>query len=90
VDEFGQRIDHPWLNPNDPFFGSQIRVNHYRLRSEEEFHEKLARWENQGHPEFHGQDAVRRYWDRNDECEIQDDTIQRFVPELRRRLTGGH
>jgi hypothetical protein len=86
VDEFGQLVTHPWLNQNQPFFGTRLRINHYRLRSAEEFAEKLARWKNNDHPEFRDPEAVRLYWERNDQCEILDDTIQRFVPALRQSL----
>jgi Glycosyl transferase family 2 len=88
VDEFGGRVTHPWHNENNPFFGSRLRINHYRLRSAAEFAEKLARWQDGGHPEFRDPEAVRRYWERNDRCDVLDDTIQRFVPELRRRLAS--
>src|SRR5712671_3689823 len=88
VDEFGQRVTHPWLNQNELFFGTRLRINHYRLRSAEEFTQKVARWRNNDHPEFRDPEAVRRYWERNDCCEILDDTIQRFVPALRQSLAS--
>lgn len=89
VDEFGQPVTHPWLNQNNPFFGQRLRINHYRLRSAEEFGEKVARWQNSDHPEFRDPEAVRMYWKRNDHSEVIDDTIQRFVPALRQRLSAG-
>jgi len=89
VDEFGGRVTHPWRNENNPFFGSRLRINHYRLRSREEFAEKVARWRDSGHPELRDPEAVRSYWKRNDRCDVIDDTIQRFVPTLRQRLTHG-
>ncbi|HEY6239596.1 MAG TPA: glycosyltransferase family 92 protein [Burkholderiales bacterium] len=87
VDEFGARVTHPWRNENNPFFGARLRINHYRLRSTQEFAEKVARWQDNHHPEFRDPEAVRQYWERSDRCEVADDTIQRFVPELRQRLT---
>ena len=86
VDEFGAQVTHPWRNESDRFFGAQLRINHYRLRSAAEFAQKLARWHAGAHPELRDPQAVRSYWERNDDCRIRDDTIQRFVPELRRRL----
>jgi hypothetical protein len=86
VDEFGKTVTHPWRNENNPFFGTRIRLNHYRIRSAEEFAEKVVRWRDGGHPEFMNPEHVRLYWERNDRSEVLDDTIQRFVPELRRRL----
>jgi len=87
VDEFGAPVTHPWRNENNPFFGRRLRINHYRLRSAREFAAKVERWRDGGHPEFGNADAVQSYWDRNDRADVVDETIQRFVPELRRRLS---
>jgi hypothetical protein len=86
VDEFGSPVTHDWRNQNDPFFGRRLRINHYRTRSAEEFAQKVARWRDEGHPEFTSPLQVQRYWERNDRAEVADDTMQRFVGELRRRL----
>ncbi len=86
VDEFGAAVTHPWRNENNPFFGHRLRINHYRLRSAAEFAAKVARWREGSHPEFGDPEAVRSYWERNDRADVVDDTIQRFVPELERRM----
>lgn len=87
VDEFGASVTHPWQNTNYPFFGKQLRINHYRTRSASEFAEKLARWKTGKHPDFGSAAQMQRYWDdRHNRSDIVDETIQRFVPELRRRL----
>jgi hypothetical protein len=88
MDEFGGHITHPWLNQNNLFFGKRLRINHYRVRSEREFSEKLARWKNGGHPELADPEKLQVYLQRYGQCSVRDDTIQRFVPELERRLAG--
>lgn len=89
VDEFSAPVAHLWRNENNPFFGKRLRINHYRTRSLSEFTEKLARWRNQVHPELGDRDAVRQYWQRFHRGNVRDDSIQRFVPEIRRRLASG-
>lgn len=86
LDEFGAPVLHPWHNENDPFFGMRLRINHYRIRSASEFAAKLQRWRDGGHPELGGPETARRYWERSHEHPVRDETIQRFLPELRRRL----
>jgi hypothetical protein len=88
VDEFGAPVSHDWRNENTPFFGTRLRINHYRTRSEAEFAEKLARWRDGGHPELHDAALARRFWERCNEGGIVDETIQRFVPQVKRRLAG--
>jgi hypothetical protein len=87
IDEFRAPVGHPWRNPNDPFFGRRLRVNHYRTRSASEFAQKLERWRNEGHPDFHTDEGVKAYWERTHRGAVEDVTIQRFVPELERRLS---
>ncbi|MDA8107170.1 MAG: glycosyltransferase family 2 protein [Betaproteobacteria bacterium] len=89
IDEFGAPVSHPWRNENDPFFGTRLRINHYRIRSAAEFAEKAARWRASGHPDLVDAEAVRRYWEHHDRNEVLDETIQRFVPEVERRLAAG-
>lgn len=86
IDEFGATVGHAFRNENDPFFGRCLRINHYRVRSAEEFAAKAERWRGSGHPEMADPEAVRRFWEQNDRNEVLDETIQRFVPELERRL----
>jgi Glycosyltransferase family 92 len=88
VDEFRSPVIHAWRNDNDPFFGSRLRINHYRIRSEMEFSEKLARWHDGAHPELGNAEQAREFWRRCDEGDVIDETIQRFVPEVKRRLAG--
>ena len=88
VDEFGATVTHAWRNENNPFFGTRLRINHYRVRSEAEFEEKLARWRDGGHPELGDAAQAREFWRRCHEGDVMDETIQRFVPEVKRRLTG--
>ncbi|HTO50089.1 MAG TPA: glycosyltransferase family 2 protein [Burkholderiales bacterium] len=86
VDEFGAPVTHDFRNENDPHFGVRLRMNHYRTRSESEFAEKLSRWRDGGHPELGSDEAIREFWERNNRCEVLDECIQRFVPEIRCRL----
>lgn len=88
VDEFGAPVAHLWRNDNNPHFGERLRINHYRVRSKAEFAQKLARWRENGHPELSDAALARQYWKRSEEGEVVDETIQRFVPELERRLAG--
>ncbi len=88
VDEFRAPVTHAWRNDNEPFFGTRLRINHYRIRSEQEFAEKLARWRDGGHPELGSTAQAQEFWRRCDEGDVIDETIQRFVPELKRRLAG--
>jgi len=87
-DEFGAPVEHIWRSGNDPFFGERLRINHYRVRSAREYAEKLERWRGADHPELSDPALARQYWRRSEEGEVVDDTIQRFVPELERRLAG--
>jgi hypothetical protein len=89
IDEYGAPVAHPWRNENDPFFGTRLRINHYRVRSLAEYAEKTARWRGSGHPEMVDDDSARRFWEQHDRNEVLDETIQRFVPELERRLAAG-
>jgi len=86
IDEFGASVTHDFRNENDPYFGLRLRVNHYRTRSASEFAEKLSRWRDGGHPELGSDEAIRRFWERNNRSDVPDDCIQRFVPEIRNRL----
>jgi hypothetical protein len=86
VDEWGRRVRDPIRNLNVPFFGERLRVNHYRTRSAQEFAAKLERWKSGGHPELAQAASAQRMWDTVDSGHVPDETIQRFVPELKRRL----
>lgn len=87
VDEFKNPvITHDWKNINDPFFGKRLRINHYRIRSKSEFSEKLARWKNNDHPDFHSPSEIEFYWQHIDDGNTFDDTIGRFLPKLKERL----
>jgi hypothetical protein len=88
VDEFRSPVEHPSRNPNTPFFGRRLRVNHYRTRSASEFSDKMSRWRNAGHPQLETAADVERYWTRMHRTALPDETIQRFVPELERRLAA--
>jgi hypothetical protein len=86
VDEYGAPVTGDYLNENTPFFGKRLRLNHYRIRSLTAFEDKVSRWRDRGHPELGSVEAQQQYLRRYDRNEVPDDTIQRFVPELRRRL----
>jgi hypothetical protein len=86
VDEFGAPVTGHYRNENTPFFGERLRINHYPIRSATAFAEKVSRWRDRGHPELGSVEAQRQYLSRYDRNEVFDDTIQRFVPELRRRM----
>ena len=90
TDEFGAAVEHLWRSGNDPFFGERLRINHYRVRSAREYAEKLERWRGAGHPELGDAALAQQYWRRSEAGEVVDDTIQRFVPELQRRLAGAN
>jgi hypothetical protein len=90
VDEYGEIVSHLWRNENDRFFGARLRLNHYRVRSASEFAQKVERWREGGHPDLGDPDSVRAYWARCESGQVLDETILRFVPELRHRLANSH
>jgi hypothetical protein len=86
VDEHHRPIEDP-LWPQMPSFSvERLRINHYWTKSEEELQEKFGRARpdtGQPYPERRTPEMMRA-WDR--QTGEQDETILRFVPELRETL----
>ena len=75
--ELGQRVEHQQMDPVHDL----LRINHYFTKSNEEF--------DQRHPKSDSDDrfiCVEDRWSTVQAQEVDDRSIQRYLPELRRRL----
>jgi hypothetical protein len=88
VDENQRPISGPQFSRTESVSFARLRINHYFTKSEAEFRAKIAKgyadgWTRPKHGEMEERKIVRQLglYD-----EIEDRTIQRYLPELRRAL----
>jgi len=66
---------------------AKLRINHYRIRSKEEFFRKMRRrYYARGQHDLVGN--INHNWKMFDRNDVEDTVIQRFLPELKRRMSN--
>ncbi len=86
VDELGRKILQGGVtNYNQPATWKRLRVNHYKVKSWEDFQDKCQRWQNGGHPEFIAS-GCDGYFKQSDMNQVYDPVMHRYVPSIKLAL----
>jgi hypothetical protein len=85
VTEHGRPLDTPPFGLTSPVTWDLLRINHYARRSEEEYLRKLAR-PRADTGEFKNKSPERHEQRERTLNAVRDDTIKRYVPDVRRAL----
>lgn len=84
VQDAAEGAEEPILKVGEPHAGSLVQLNHYSLRSIEDFLAKTHR----GLPNRRGKDVGLGYWLERNLNTIEEPSIQRFLPGLKACLAG--